>query len=207
MLEDFLQFSSGQYEDVFPSLDHRVPRLADKPKPATKCSGPAPLVAGPGLGAVSTSLLAVQSPRVSVCSSAGRKWSHHSWNDCLSTVPPLVSSCRHTGPWVPALFGPPCCSSQPWVWGLGMVPGFQTGKQDQLFSRWLDSSTEYLKMGTCWKIQGFHGHWRAEASVFGHLQPEFLAWSGGPPSESLFLPVFRQSPPGAESLLTVMFHT
>ena len=45
-------------------------------------------------------------------SSGGRKWSHHSWNDCWSQVPPLVfSSWRQTGPWVPAVPGPPFCSS------------------------------------------------------------------------------------------------
>lgn len=112
-LGGLLQDSPGQSEYAFPSLDHPLPRSAGKPELATKCSGLALLVAGPGRGAVTASLPAVQSTCVSVSSSAGRKWSHHSWNDCLSTVPLLVSSCRQTGLWVPTLSGPLCCSSQP----------------------------------------------------------------------------------------------
>ncbi|XP_060146039.1 protein FAM117A isoform X2 [Globicephala melas] len=96
----------------------RPPRSAGHSELAIKCCGLATPGTGPGAGTGDGSTcwwLQLPPPfllGVFSHSSGGRKWSHHSWNDCWSQVPPLVfSSWRQMGPWVPALPGPPFCSS------------------------------------------------------------------------------------------------
>ena len=107
VLEGFVRILQVS-RNVLPSLDHLLPRSAGKPVLATECSGLALLVAGLGTGDGRTCRW-LWSPLPSCCAK-------HECPQALfwrEEVISLVSSCRQTGPWAPALAGPLFYASQP----------------------------------------------------------------------------------------------